>query len=290
MNSILPICKQPGCAEPVYSKGRKESLCKIHFTQDRDRKERINTVLVEKYLVRQFSKEEIAELVNQPLAWVDLKIREIRNENALWVQASGQDRLQLVVNDLLRNSKDRQNELWVSVANNDKDRVRALKALKDEDEYQVSLMQTLGYLPKTADQLVVHSSVESLVLNMDRNDMRGTSEIIDVEAEEIPVRELGISMELLYNAAVRDEDIEAYRTASRRATETVQAGPEEILRESFVDQLKDYGTHLASTLARSTANLQRDSEEKKSKETDPPFNTKSPAGWSLDPDGGLPVH
>lgn len=293
MAEILPVCRMPGCAEPVHYRARKEGLCKYHHAEQKDREERVAMVLVEKYLVRQFTEPEIAELVDKPVSWVKETVAKIRAENAIWVQAVGQDRLRMVMNDLLRNSRDRQNELWVSVANDPKQRVRALKALREEDQFVIQQLQGLGYLPKTADQINVHSTVESIVLNMDLADERGKTLVIDAIDDEldIPVEEsTTIPMELLLDASVREEDLTGDRFAYGRANAALPSGSQKVLRESPLDRDEGRGKKATSAEPSTASDLQRDPEEAPRKEAGKATNLKGPSGWSLDPDGGVAVH
>lgn len=292
MSDLVPICRLPGCAEKVYFKGRKDMLCKNHWMEDRDRQDRVAAVLVEKYLVRQFSEEEIAELVGRDVYWVKSQIQKIRAENAEWLQATGADRMRLVINELVRNSKDRQNELWITVANDSRSRVKALKELRAEDKFAVELLQGLGYLPKAAEQVAIHHSVESILLSMDTETERAKNDIV-VEGDvldEIPVLDLDVDMELLYDAAVSEKDLKDHRSANRRADAALPSGSEKVLRKPFVDQLKVYGEIAAASVSCPAVDLQRDPAKEKGQEAGPPADPKSPPGWSIHPDGGVPVH
>jgi hypothetical protein len=292
MSNLVKYCTHPNCLEQVYYRGRQYGLCKRHYQEKTASDDRLNRVLVEKYMVRRFTPEEISELVSKPISWVRDVVEDIRRENEQWLEKDGLGRLNMVVNDLLRNSRDRQNELWVAAANDPSQAVRALKALKDEDQHQMEVLQSLGYLPKSAEKLDMHHSFESAVLDLDRADALDPN-VIDIQADEIPLAEFELPMERLLDASIRESDLESERyreSLVQREDAPVPSGPKEVLRKPPVGEDEEDEEGPAEAVADSDDDLQRDSEEEAGGEANPPADSEREAGWDIDPRGGLPVH
>lgn len=169
------LCKEKGCVEEA-SVG---AYCQPHYIILKQKDKDIQKRQIERAFSQGFSLVEISELTHLPITQVYDMVEEIKAEITPWLQADISERAHMIMNELIKRSEIRKNELWVTAQTNDKEKVKALIQHQKEDEFLAGMMQSLGLLPKAAQKVSIQmTAMEAAVL---ANDKEGR--IIDIETD-----------------------------------------------------------------------------------------------------------
>lgn len=160
-------CKHDGCMDRATN----GNLCSFHSMQNAQSASRALARKVGRGIIQGFSPEEISELTSIPLHIVHEEYEAFRKSIEPWLEASAEERIQRVADELKKGHDLRVNDLYIIYHSTDdpKAKIAALSQIQKEEDHFVKQMQSLGLLPKASEKLEVKAiQVDQILLDIEK--------------------------------------------------------------------------------------------------------------------------